>query len=650
VTRGTRCCRAAGAAAIVFAGLCASVIPAAGAVARLPHPPAPAGRAGSGPSHASPWWGVDSASYAYDVLPGTEHIYGTPQVFGRYVTSYANCNGHGLTPAEVSYLFQAGIPIFLIDGTAECKVRPGQTYTAAEGTAAGQAAVDAAEALGVPAGVAIYEDIEYDKLVTPAFLVAYYDYVSSNSHYLPGFYGQTTNPDPADEHFDTAFCQAAGTDPSIVDALYWASGPANKDGRTGPSTMPPYEPGEFHCSPAVTATLPSPTSWQYAWQYGPVGPGGVNVDTDEVVSTVGLWMPPADGSFVESAGQLYRIAGGAPLPLTSWAAIGGKPAGAIITALPQGEIEDLQYPSNGTVLVSAQTGDRYVVSGGVALYSPSSRAAGTVVDPAALDHAGQSGIWSHLARPDGYWLVSADGTVRSADQATVYGSFTAGSAYPVVDVAASPDGGGYWLATRDGAVVAFGDARSYGDLHSEGVAAGDIVAIAPTADGRGYWLIGADGGVFCFGDARYHGSIPALGHSVDDVVGMVASPSAAGYTVVGADGGVFAFGATHYFGSLPGLGVRVDTIRALLPAPAGTGYILVGTDGGAFVFGHGTPFHGSLPGEGYVVDDVIGIALSGNGNGYWMATSSGSVYAFGDAGTPALSGSPDLPVAAIAGA
>jgi hypothetical protein len=369
-----------------------------------------------------------------------------------------------------------------------------------------------------------------------------------------------------------------------------------------------------------------------------------------VVSTVGLWMPPAEGSFVESAGQLYRMAGGAPLPVTSWAAIGGKPAGATVTSLPQGEIDDLQYPANGTVLVSAQTGDRYRVSGGVALYSPGSSAAGTVVDPAALDHAGQPGIWSHLARPDGYWLVSADGLVRSAGQAAVYGSFSASPSDPVVDVAASPDGGGYWLATRHGDVIALGDTRSYGDLPSEDVAASDIVAIAPTADGRGYWLIGADGGVFCFGDARYHGSIPALGHSVDGVVGMVASPSAAGYTVVAADGGVFAFGATRFFGSLPGLGVRVDTVRALLPAPGGTGYILVGSDGGAFVFGHGTPFHGSLPGEGYVVDDVIGIALSGDGNGYWMASSSGHVYPFGDAGAPALSGQPDLPVSAIAGA
>ncbi len=620
-----------------------AVVPArAGATSQPTVAGVPAGRT------TSVQWGIDTASYVYDVLAGTEHEYGKPSVFVRYVTTYPACNGHGLTGTEASDLFRAGISLVLLDGTAQCLW--GTTpLTGPEGTEAGDDAVRAAEAIGAPAGVALYEDVEFDAQPSAAFLGAYASAVA-DAGYHPGFYAQTLNP--ADSYFDDAFCAALTSEPQVRTALYWASAPSYNElaGQHGRSNMPAWAPDTIQCAAAslpVGVTPPATVAWQYA-RVGPVHDPPVNIDMDEFMGTTGLWSPPAEGSFVEAAGQLYEIAGGAPLHVDSFADLGGRPQGATVTPISPLELGYLQpFPVDGTVLRAAQTGDRYVVTRGVAWYTTGRTGAPLTVDAEALDHAGQGGLWSHLAHAEGYWLVSSGGAVTGAGQAPGYGSFSDASGSAVAGAAPSPDGDGYWVVARDGTVEAFGDARFHGDLASEHVSVDDVVAIAPTADGGGYWVLGADGGVFCFGDARYHGSVPALHLGVHDVVGLVASPTGAGYQVVGSDGGVFAFGATHFFGSLPGLHVRVEDIRAILPAPAGTGYMLVGADGGAFSFGHGAPYHGSLPGKGIDVTDVVGLAITADGGGYWMAEADGTVFAFGDALPTAATGTVPAPVAAI---
>ena len=102
-------------------------------------------------------------------------------------------------------------------------------------------------------------------------------------------------------------------------------------------------------------------------------------------------------------------------------------------------------------------------------------------------------------------------------------------------VAQTGDGNGYWIVTAGGSVTAFGSAKSYGSMAGKTLAA-PITGIVATADGRGYWLIAGDGGVFSFGDARFRGSLGGKTLSTP-VVGMAAS-NAAGSGATGPRGPV----------------------------------------------------------------------------------------------------------------
>ena len=95
-------------------------------------------------------------------------------------------------------------------------------------------------------------------------------------------------------------------------------------------------------------------------------------------------------------------------------------------------------------------------------------------------------------------------TPRSADLVQAYdlatGEGPATLAGPVVDLAATPDGGGYWIADAAGGVQAFGDATFLGSLAGDPLNA-PVDHLVATPDGGGYWLVAADGGIFTFGDA-----------------------------------------------------------------------------------------------------------------------------------------------------
>jgi murein DD-endopeptidase MepM/ murein hydrolase activator NlpD len=75
---------------------------------------------------------------------------------------------------------------------------------------------------------------------------------------------------------------------------------------------------------------------------------------------------PADGSFVSYQGNVYRLAGGAPLYVSSWTPFGGPQP---TTGLTDGQWAALRaYPVDGTVIRTAQNGEIYVVAGGAPLY------------------------------------------------------------------------------------------------------------------------------------------------------------------------------------------------------------------------------------------------------------------------------------------
>ncbi len=157
------------------------------------------------------------------------------------------------------------------------------------------------------------------------------------------------------------------------------------------------------------------------------------------------YQPPKPGSFVRvrETGQVYRLVGSAPVFVSTWTAFGGVKAAH---ALSSGSLASLpERPVEGTFIRGAQRGEVYRVAGGAPILATSWNAVGgakpyTTVDQNAIDRAGAGGHWNHLrARPAGGTFIkgAARGELyRIAGGAPVHvTSFTAvGGTYPYVVV------------------------------------------------------------------------------------------------------------------------------------------------------------------------------------------------------------------------
>ena len=123
-----------------------------------------------------------------------------------------------------------------------------------------------------------------------------------------------------------------------------------------------------------------------------------------------------DGSFVNdtSTGAVYRIAGGAPIYVSTWNAVGGPKA---TTPIDHAKLLSLPaYPANGT-LVSTNTGGVYKIAGGAPIYVSDWNAIGgqqaTIgIDQWSVNNAGS--IDSHLL------ALPANGTLVSTNTGGVY--------------------------------------------------------------------------------------------------------------------------------------------------------------------------------------------------------------------------------------
>jgi hypothetical protein len=114
---------------------------------------------------------------------------------------------------------------------------------------------------------------------------------------------------------------------------------------------------------------------------------------------------PADGTLLgASGGGVFIVAGGAPLYLSSWSVIGGpKPS----VAIDQWDIDHTEnpaahlrsYPADGTLLRSGPSGSDYVITSGVATFHGPATTGDVVIDPAVLVNAGQAPPWNHLLAP-----------------------------------------------------------------------------------------------------------------------------------------------------------------------------------------------------------------------------------------------------------
>jgi len=223
----------------------------------------------------------------------------------------------------------------------------------------------------------------------------------------------------------------------------------------------------------------------------------------------------------------------------------------------------------------------------------------------------------------GYWLVTADGSVHSFGGAPNYGSADVPAGQSVVGIASTPTGGGYWLVTSRGDVFGFGDAHYYGGTGNLHLASA-IVGITSTHNGDGYWLVGADGGVFCFGNADFHGSTGNRRLN-RPVVGIAATPNGNGYWLVASDGGIFSFGNAGFHGSTGAMRLFRPVV-GMTPSYNGQGYWLVASDGGIFSFGDAR-FHGST-GNLHLAAPMVGMA-SPVPSGYWLVASDGGIFSFG---------------------
>jgi len=180
---------------------------------------------------------------------------------------------------------------------------------------------------------------------------------------------------------------------------------------------------------------------------------------------------PADGTFIRdpASGAVYRVAGGAPVYVSTWSAFGGEQSvididpAAVDRAGIGGEYDHLRtYPADGTFIRGTTNGAIYRIAGRAPQYVSTWSAFGgpqpTVdVDSAAIDQAGNGSFWNHLQRfpVDGTFLRgTGNGAVyRVAGGAPVYVSTWAafGGEQPVVNIdsaAIDQAGGGFYSHLR----------------------------------------------------------------------------------------------------------------------------------------------------------------------------------------------------------
>ncbi|HEX7354874.1 MAG TPA: glycoside hydrolase family 25 protein [Mycobacteriales bacterium] len=155
------------------------------------------------------------------------------------------------------------------------------------------------------------------------------------------------------------------------------------------------------------------TSWQ-PWgrvqPYVNVGQGTVD-NAGQPGVYAHLAAVPQDGTFVNAleTGSVYRIAGGAPIYVSSWSYFGGpQPVVSIneasIDAAPSGPatasgpLQHLyQQPVDGTFLSDPTAGTFFTTQGGALVAVDDDGQAFTAIGDSAVQNAGQPGVWSHLA-------------------------------------------------------------------------------------------------------------------------------------------------------------------------------------------------------------------------------------------------------------
>jgi hypothetical protein len=283
----------------------------------------------------------------------------------------------------------------------------------AQGAAAAADAVAHARAVGLGRGNPIYDDMEYyDRTATntPAVL-AFLSGWTTRLHaagYESGVYGNsdsviddlitrqgTSYPEPDDIWF------AEWNNAQTVSSSYFP------DGFWVARRVHQYSGGVNQTYGGVTINIDG---------------DAINGATAGVGSAIRASDPFASGTFVQVASTqtVYRIAGGAPLPVHDWSAFGGTQS---YTVIPKRESAALAaVPATGTLLRTS-AGSNYVVAGGAAL---------PILNPALFPALDEDAVtvdpWD-IANPARAHLAAhpADGTIVEGVPSGTYWVFDGGA-------------------------------------------------------------------------------------------------------------------------------------------------------------------------------------------------------------------------------
>ncbi len=337
------------------------------------------------------------------------------------------CAQTNLTPGWVTGEVAAGwhlIPTYVgYQGAGACggscaTIIPAQAT--AQGTAAAADAVSRAQALGIPAGNPIYDDMEQyrQSSASTAAVLAFLAGWTAQLHaagYQSGVYSSASAA-------ITDLVKQQGTGYQEPDDI-WIG-----DWNNSQSTSDPYVPSGYWASHARLHQYRGAHDDRY---------GGVtlNIDSDYLdgatagTSSGSNALPPVvpDGTFVQEPGStdVYRVAGGAPLLVTSWSSYGGPQP---VTTLSPAQFAQLRaYPADGT-FVQTTTEMNYRFVGGAPFAVSSWSVFGgiqpyVVVD--AWDIANAGDPQSHVA------ATPADGTVVEGLPSGSYWTFCSGERSPV---------------------------------------------------------------------------------------------------------------------------------------------------------------------------------------------------------------------------
>lgn len=228
-------------------------------------------------------WGVDSCKAFTDnwwgtsgLLPTITYQFGKPDFWGRYLTDTV-CPG--ISADEIHAAAYYGIGILPIYNDYNCSDVVG--YSTGHGY--GDAAVQAAESLGIPKDRALAIDIEPAGADCPGaagvdsgFIEGWYDAVYGGG-YVPAYYGNGTGG----SDFASAWCDTVAALPNIArDAYLWSFEPSLVDNYNKASA-----PGYYPYGPSCAGTV---AAWQY--QIGSYSPNP-NIDSDLAMSAMPIWYP-----------------------------------------------------------------------------------------------------------------------------------------------------------------------------------------------------------------------------------------------------------------------------------------------------------------------------------------------------------------------